>query len=65
MSRQQQLQQETYYQVLAIIEREPEISQRELARRLGISLGGVNYSVKALIQKGLIKAQNFQKMKTS
>lgn len=61
MSRQQQLQQETYYQVLAILEQEPGISQRALAKRLGISLGGVNYSLKALIEKGWLKAQNFQK----
>jgi len=61
VSRQQQLQQETYYQVLAILEQDPGISQRALAKRLGISLGGVNYSLKALIEKGWLKAQNFQK----
>ena len=61
MSRQQQLQQDTYYQVLDILEREPEISQRALAKRLGISLGGVNYCLKALSQKGWLKLQNFQK----
>lgn len=61
MSRQRQIQQETYYQVLAILEEEPGISQRALAKRLGVSLGGVNYSLKALIEKGWLKAQNFQK----
>ena len=61
MSRQRQIQQETYYQVLAILEEESGISQRALAKRLGVSLGGVNYSLKALIEKGWLKAQNFQK----
>ena len=61
MSRQQQLQQETYYRVLAILEHEPGISQREMAKRLGISLGGVNYCLKALLERGWLKVQNFQK----
>jgi EPS-associated MarR family transcriptional regulator len=61
MNRQQKLQQETYYRVLAILEQEPGVSQRDLARRLEISLGGVNYSLKALIERGWLKVQNFQK----
>jgi EPS-associated MarR family transcriptional regulator len=60
MNRQQKLQQETYYRVLAIIAQEPRITQRDLARRLQISLGGVNYSLKALIEIGWLKVQNFK-----
>ena len=35
------------------------MSQREIARELGVSLGGVNYALKALIERGFIKAGNF------
>ena len=37
----------------------PEVTQRELAEELGVSLGKVNYCLKALIEKGLVKARNF------
>ena len=46
--------------ILRILEEEPEISQRELARELGISLGKANYCLQALIEKGWIKANNFK-----
>ena len=59
MTKLKQLQEDTHYRVLALLERSPDISQRELAKELGISLGGVNYSLRALIEKGLLKAQNF------
>lgn len=42
-----------------MIEANPEMSQREIARELGVSLGGVNYAMKALIERGLVKAKNF------
>lgn len=51
---------EISYRVMKIIEERPEISQRELAEELGISLGKTNYCLKALIEKGLIKARNFK-----
>lgn len=60
MSRQAQLQEDTHYRVLQILQDNPEISQRELAKELGISLGAINYCIKALVQKGQIKIQNFQ-----
>jgi len=47
--------------LLKEIEASPSLTQRELSHRLGISLGKVNYIVKALINKGLIKANNFTK----
>lgn len=46
--------------ILRILEEEPEISQRELARQLGVSLGKANYCLQALIEKGLVKANNFK-----
>lgn len=48
------------YKILKTLESNPEISQRDLARALGVSLGRVNYCLKALIEKGLLKAANFR-----
>jgi EPS-associated MarR family transcriptional regulator len=48
------------YKILKILETHPEISQRDLARALDISLGRVNFCLKALIEKGLLKATNFR-----
>lgn len=39
----------------------PELTQRQLAEELGISLGGVNYAVKALVERGLLKMKNFSR----
>jgi EPS-associated MarR family transcriptional regulator len=58
-SRQSHLQEDTTFRVLRLLEREPDISQRELADRLGLSLGGLNYCLKALMDKGLVKLENF------
>ena len=52
--------QEIHLKVLRHLENDPEITQRELAKKLGISLGKANYCLKALIDKGLIKAGNFK-----
>lgn len=52
--------QETHLKVLRHLEDHPDITQRELAVALGISLGKANYCLKALINKGLIKAKNFK-----
>lgn len=48
------------YKILKELEANPEISQRELAKGLGISLGKTNYCIQALIKKGLLKANNFR-----
>ena len=48
------------YKILKILEQKPEISQRNLARELGISLGRVNFCLKALVEVGLLKATNFR-----
>lgn len=50
---------ETRYQIIKLIEENPLISQRELADRLGVSLGKVNYCLRALISVGWVKAGNF------
>ena len=49
------------FEVLRKIQETPESSQRELAEKLGFSLGKLNYCLKALQRKGLVKLQNFQK----
>ena len=49
-----------HFRVLHNLEENPHITQRELAKKLGISLGGVNYCLKALIEIGHIKANNFK-----
>ena len=47
--------------VLRKIEKNPQYSQRELAQELGFSLGKLNYCLKSLQSKGLVKIKNFQK----
>jgi len=46
--------------ILRKLEEDPQISQRDLASELGISLGKANYCLRALMEKGLIKANNFK-----
>jgi EPS-associated MarR family transcriptional regulator len=48
------------YKILKTIEESPSISQREMAESLGLSVGKINYCVRALIEKGWIKANNFK-----
>ena len=47
--------------VLRALEANSELSQRQLAAELGVSLGGVNYALKALVERGFVKAANFRK----
>ena len=51
---------EVRYKLLKLLKPNPALSQREVARELGISLGKVNYCLKALVEKGWIKAANFK-----
>lgn len=53
--------QEFHFKVLKLLEENPEISQRELARKLGMSLGKANYCLRALVEKGFVKAARFSK----
>lgn len=48
------------YKTLKELQQDPGLSQRELAKRLGISLGKANFCLKVLIEKGSIKADNFK-----
>lgn len=55
------LQEENHLRVLRLLEVNPQLSQRELADALGVSLGKANYCLKALLGKGYIKMQSFKK----
>ena len=50
-----------FFDILRKIHKDPEASQRELAKELGLSIGKLNYCLKALKEKGFIKIQNFNK----
>ena len=52
---------EIHYKILNVLQDNPQISQRDLAKELGISLGKANYCLRALIERGWVKARNFQK----
>ena len=62
-SRRSATQEDTRYRVMSLLAENPDLTQRELAQKLGISLGGVNYCLNALMEKGLIKVQNFSQSK--
>jgi EPS-associated MarR family transcriptional regulator len=55
------IQEEARFQILRLLHENPELTQRELGERVGVSLGAVNYCLKALIERGLVKASNFSK----
>jgi EPS-associated MarR family transcriptional regulator len=58
-SRQALLQEDTHYRALRLLHEQPDLSQRQLAQQLGVSVGAVHYCLKALIEKGQVKAHNF------
>ena len=62
-SRQAQIQEDTNFRVLRILQENPDLTQRELAEKLGVSVGGLNYCLNALIDKGWVKMQNFHQSK--
>jgi EPS-associated MarR family transcriptional regulator len=51
---------EARYRVMRLLESDPTLSQRDVARRLGMSLGKVNFCLQALIRRGWVKASNFK-----
>ena len=53
--------QELEYRALKILEQQPDLTQRELAEQLGVSLGKTHYLVKSLIDVGWVKLDNFQR----
>jgi EPS-associated MarR family transcriptional regulator len=52
-----------HYKVLKLLKENPDLSQREMAQRLGISNGGMHYCLNALMERGLIKLENFANSK--
>ena len=52
-----------HFQVLRLLQEQPDTSERELARRLGVSNGKLHYCMKALMEKGLVKLENFSRSK--
>lgn len=58
-----QRQEDAHYRVMKALERNPDLTQRELSKVLGVSLGKLNYCLKALIDKGWVKVGNFSHSK--
>ncbi len=52
---------DTHFKVMNLINKHPDITQRELAKRTGVSLGSMHYCIKALVKKGWVKAGNFRR----
>jgi len=57
------MREETYLKIMRLLQENPDLTQRELAEKLGISVGGLNYCLKALMEKGLVKMKNFANSK--
>ena len=62
-SRRSQLQEDTYFRVLRLLQDNPDLTQREIAKKLGLSTSGLNYCLNALIDKGWVKVHNFRQSK--
>jgi EPS-associated MarR family transcriptional regulator len=58
-SKRTKLQEDTRFRVLRLLQENPEMSQRELAEAVGVSVGGIHYVLNALIDKGMVKLGNF------
>jgi EPS-associated MarR family transcriptional regulator len=52
---------ESRYRILKLLKENPDMSQRQIAEALGVSLGKVNYCLRAMVEKGLIKVGNFRR----
>ena len=63
-SKREQQQQETHFKVMRLLDEEPSISTREIAKKVGISNGAAYYCVTALVEKGFVKLKNFTQSKT-
>ncbi|MDT0496361.1 MarR family EPS-associated transcriptional regulator [Algiphilus sp. W345] len=53
--------QEVRYRLLELIEQQPQLTQRQLAEELGVSVGKINYCLHALMEKGYVKLDNFRR----
>ncbi|MGQ0708792.1 MAG: MarR family EPS-associated transcriptional regulator [Rhodoferax sp.] len=58
-SRQAKLQEDTNFRVKHILQDNPDPTQRELADRLGVNVSGLNYCLRALMERGMVKMKNF------
>jgi EPS-associated MarR family transcriptional regulator len=58
-SKRTQMQEDTHFRVLRLLQDHPEMSQRGLAEAVGVSVGGIHYVLSSLIDKGLVKLGNF------
>ena len=56
-------QEETHFRVMRLLDEDPSISTREIAKKVGISNGAAYYCVTALVQKGFVKLKNFTQSK--
>ena len=63
-STREQQQQETHFKVMRLLDEDPSISTREIAKKVGISNGAAYYCVTALVNKGFVKLKNFARSKT-
>ena len=63
-SQREQQQEETHFRVMRLLDDDPSISTREIARKVGISNGSAYYCVTALIDKGFVKLKNFARSNT-
>ena len=63
-STREQQQQETHFKVMRLLDEDPSISTREIAKKVGISNGAAYYCVTALVEKGFVKLKNFTQSKT-
>ena len=52
---------DAHFKLMRLLEQQPDLSQRELAEHLGVSLGKLNYCLRALMEKGWVKAENFRR----
>ena len=52
---------EIHLNLLNLLQKEPELTQREMNRKMGVSLGKINYCISALTNKGMIKVERFKK----
>jgi len=62
-SQREQQQEETHFRVMRLLDEDPSISTREIAKKVGISNGAAYYCVTALVEKGFVKLKNFTQSK--
>jgi EPS-associated MarR family transcriptional regulator len=59
-SKRTKIQEDTQFRILRLLQNNPDLSQREIAEAVGISVGGAHYVLNALIDKGMVKLENFK-----